>query len=354
LIKKSYALAAVCSQPNIFQTNLEELKQILSSWDEKSFHAKQIFSWIYQRGAKDFSEMTDLPKSLRDKLRENFSFFALKPIEVLKSSDGTEKFLFELSDGNLIEAVSIPAKGRTTGCVSSQAGCKFSCRFCASGMQGFMRNLTSAEIIQEVAFLKQNSSDKLTHIVFMGTGEPLDNYDEVLHAIRIINAKDGFNIGARRITISTAGLIPGMERLAKEGIQIELSVSLHAADDATRNRLMPINKKYPLKELIAACKKYISETNRQVTFEYILIKNLNSGLQNALNLGRILEGMNCKVNLIPANTVKELDVVAPGREEALLFKEALLKSGVHVTLRMPRGGDINAACGQLRLKHGKK
>ncbi|MDD2751598.1 MAG: 23S rRNA (adenine(2503)-C(2))-methyltransferase RlmN [Candidatus Omnitrophica bacterium] len=339
---------------NIKEFSFKELEELVVSWGQPRFRAGQIFSWIYQRAAVDFSQMSDLPQDLRKKLQENFSFSLIKIAASLESRDGTQKHLFSLNDNNLIEAVSIPVEKRLTGCVSSQAGCKFACRFCASGVAGFRRNLSSAEIIDQVLYLKNHSPDKLTHVVFMGTGEPLDNYENVLKAIRIINCPQGLNIGARRITISTSGVIPGLKQLAKEGLQVELSVSLHAADNRTRDLIMPINRKYPLQNLIKACSDYIRETNRQVTFEYILIAGLNSNLQSALNLGKILKGMNCKVNLIPVNPVEELKVRPPEKKEILSFKTVLLKSGINVTLRRERGKDINAACGQLRLKYEKK
>jgi 23S rRNA (adenine2503-C2)-methyltransferase len=223
-------------------------------------------------------------------------------------------------------------------------------------MLGFTRNLTCPEMLEEVLQLKNNAKDKkLTHLVFMGIGEPLDNYDNVLNAIRTINSPHSFNIAARRITISTCGIIPEIKKLSKEGLQIELSISLHAADDKTRSALMPINKIYPLKELICACREYVKKTDRQVTFEYVLIKGINSDLQSALNLSRILKTLKlCKVNLIPANPIRELKIEPPNKLEILLFRDYLLKSGINVTLRRPRGQDIEAACGQLRLGYEKK
>jgi len=300
--------------------------------------------------------MTDLPVGLRTRLKENFYILNLKLSHTQKSNDDTEKLLFELSDGNFVESVIIPTERRITGCVSTQVGCRYKCFFCASGLSGFKRNLTSGEILEEVLYLKNRSADrKLTHIVFMGTGEPLDNYDAVLKAIRVINSKQGFNIAARRITISTCGIIPGMKKLAKENLQIELSISLHAADDKTRSQIMPVNKIYPLKDLIPACKEYIEKTGRQITFEYVLMKGINSDLQNALKLSKMLEGLKLsKVNLIPSNAVKECRIEPPNKLEVLLFKDYLLKQGVTVTLRKPRGKDIDAACGQLRLRHENK
>ncbi|MDD5155219.1 MAG: 23S rRNA (adenine(2503)-C(2))-methyltransferase RlmN [Candidatus Omnitrophica bacterium] len=340
---------------DIKELDFKELESVLKSWGMPAFHARQVFRWIYQKGADDFGCMTNLALTLRKKLQDDFYILGISVIKALCSKDGTEKFLFELKDKNLIEAVSIPAEGRITACLSSQAGCKFSCRFCASGMFGFKRNLTCAEILEELHYLKAGSQNKrITHVVFMGTGEPLDNYDNVLKAVRMINSKDGFNIASRRITISTNGVIPGIKRLAQEGLQIELSVSLHAADDKTRFRIMPINRIYPLKELMRACRAYVRKTNRQITFEYILIKGINSDLPNAQKLSTILKGLNCKVNLIPCNPIEGLNIVPPGEDETRSFKGHLIRSGVHVTLRRSRGQDIEAACGQLRSRYVKK
>jgi len=335
---------------DIKELDLEQLKETLKVWGQPSFRARQIFSWIYQKGVRDFGRMSDLAVDLRKKLEEEFSILDFTVSRRLRSEDGTEKFLFELADKNLIEAVGIPTEDRITGCISTQAGCRFSCRFCASGKSGFQRNLTCGEMLGEAWYLKYGSAaGRLTHIVFMGTGEPLDNYDNLLKAIRIMNSPYSFNIGARRITISTCGIIPGIKRLAEEGLQVELSVSLHAADDKTRTGLMPVSRIYPLGELIKACRDYARKTNRQVTFEYVLIKDLNSDLQSAQKLSTILAGFNNKVNLIPANPVRGMGIEPPNKLEILLFKDRLLKSGVNVTLRKPRGKDIDAACGQLRL-----
>lgn len=359
---------------DIKELNLKELEYILTEWDNVSFRARQIFSWIYKKGTLSFNGMTDLPQELRERLKEKFYLYNLKLKKMLQSKDGTKKLLLELRDGNTIEAVSIPSKKRVTGCISTQVGCRFRCFFCASGLLGFKRNLSCGEMLDEILFLNpvrnvvQRSASlivsngvkinsplkKLTHIVFMGIGEPLDNYDNVLKTIRIINSQEALRIAARRITISTCGIIAGIKRLAKEGLQIELSISLHAADDKTRSQIMPINKKYPLSSLIKACKEYIEKTKRQITFEYILIKGINSDLQSSQRLGKILKGLNSKINLIPANTVKECKIEPPPKLEILLFRDYLLKQGINVTLRKPRGQDIEAACGQLRLKYEKK
>lgn len=335
--------------------SLSELERELPQISAEKFRAKQIFSWIYQKGVFDFDRMTNLPAELRNKLKDKFFIIGFKLVKKSISRDQTQKLLMGLDDGNLIESVIIPADDRVTGCVSSQAGCKYACGFCASGASGFKRNLTCGEMMEQVLLIKCNSEgNKLTHIVFMGTGEPLDNYDNVLKAIRIINSKESLNIGQRRITISTCGLVPQIRKLAKEGLQVELSVSLHAADDLTRSRIMPINKKYPLKELIGALREYIKDTNRQVTFEYTMIKGLNSDLQSAKNLVKLIAGLEAKVNLIPCNPIKELGLEPPGKVDILMFRDMLIKSDVNVTLRSSRGQDIEAACGQLKLRESQK
>src|SRR4030042_982877 len=304
---------------DIKELSFGELENALKNWGEPAFRAKQIFSWIYQKKIKDFSRMSDLRAALRKRLEEHYCLSSLHLARTLASRDGTQKYLFELSDRNFIESVLIPADNRVTGCISTQVGCKFCCSFCASGLSGFKRNLTCAEIIEQALYLKDSLQEKkLTHLVFMGTGEPLDNYTNVLKAVRVINSPLAFNIGARRITISTSGLIPALNRLADEGLQTELSVSLHAADEQLRASIMPVTKKYPLKDLLNACRDYIKKTGRQITFEYILFKGINSDLQSALNLGKILKGLNCKVNLIPANPIKELGVSPPDRKSTRL------------------------------------
>ncbi|MCX5709885.1 MAG: 23S rRNA (adenine(2503)-C(2))-methyltransferase RlmN [Candidatus Omnitrophica bacterium] len=333
--------------------SLGDLEHILISWGEQAFRAGQIFSWIYKKKAVDFSTMSDLSAGLRAKLKDNFSLFVINPIKSVKSKDGTEKFLFALSDGDLIESVIIPTDDRVTACISTQVGCKYKCLFCASGISGFRRNLTSAEIIQQMLFL--NNRKKITHIVFMGTGEPLDNYDAVLKSIRIINSKESLNIGARRITISTSGVAPAIRKLIGEDLQFELSVSLHSADDAVRSKLMPINKIYPLNVLITACNEYIRKTGRQITFEYVLIKNTNSDIHSCQKLVALIKDLRLvKVNLIPANIVKECRIEPPGKVEIQMFRNHLSKHKIPATLRKSRGEDIEAACGQLRLSHEKK
>ncbi len=329
--------------------SLDELKVALLSLGQKSFRGQQIFSWIYKKGAQGFDEMSDLSVELRNILKKAFYLATIETKEERKSTDGTEKFLFELEDGSLIESALIPAKDRNTICLSTQVGCRFYCKFCASGIGGFKRNLTTAEIASQATLIKKHSLGKrISHIVFMGTGEPLDNYENVLKAARIFNSSYGLGIAARRITISTSGLIPGIKKLSKENLQVELSVSLHASDNKTRDSLMPINKKYPLEELIKELKEYFTKTHRQITFEYILIHELNCDVESAKKLGKLLSGFDFKLNLIPYNKIEEFSFEPPTKLELLFFQNQLAKEGIRSTLRMPRGRDINAACGQLR------
>lgn len=336
-------------KPDINNLSLQGLEDFLQAQKFPRYHARQIFSWIYKRGLMDFAQMSDLSADLRGALSKNFSVSQMGLVKKETSRDGTKKFLFSLEDKNIIESAIIPTAKRRAACLSSQVGCKFKCAFCASGISGWQRNLTASEIVNQLIMLnKAIAPERISHIVFMGTGEPFDNYENVLKAIRIINSPLAFGIAARRITISTCGIIPGIEKLSREGLQIELSVSLHAADDITRDKLVPINKKYPLDKLVLACRNYVRFTKRQVTFEYILIKGVNSGMDSAANLVRLMKRWDCKLNLIPYNPIKEFNYSTPNKLEVLFFQNQLLKNGIKVTLRIPRGTDIHAACGQLR------
>lgn len=342
----------------ILDITLNELKSYLKKQNFSGFAARQIFSWIYRKETFDFDRMTDLSKELRNFLKSNFYILSLTLIERQISFDGTQKFLFGISGKpgwrtqergkQGIESVVIPTSRRLTACISTQVGCKFACRFCASGALGWRRNLNPGEIIEQVIYLKKIVARRLNNLVFMGIGEPLDNYDNVLKALRILNSSYSLNIGARKMTISTCGLIPGIRKLAEEGLQIELSVSLHAADNKTRTYLMPVSKKYPLQELLSACRAYFKKTKRQVTFEYVLIKGINSAPEQAKRLTKLLSGLDAKVNLIPVNPFRN-EIPAPNKLDTLIFRDILLKASIPVTIRRPRGMDIQAACGQLRL-----
>ncbi len=271
--------------------------------------------------------------------------------EIETSRDLTQKFLFRLKDDALIEGVSIPFKSRVTVCLSAQVGCKFSCAFCASGLLGFKMDLSTSEILSEFITIRKNVSSPITNVVFMGIGEPLDNYDNVMRAIRIMNSELGIRLGARKMTISTAGFAPGIERLSKEGLQVELSVSLHAATDEKRSEILPINRRFPLRALFEAIRKYYVATKRKVTFEYCLLGGYNTGVADAQSLIRLMRGLNAKVNIIPYNPViSRVGFQAPSKLEVLFFKSYLAKNGIEATVRMSRGADIAAACGQLKYK----
>lgn len=329
----------------------EELLKYCDGIGEKSFRATQVFEWIYQKGVWSFDDMSNLPQSLRDRLKQDF---ILQPNTIAQkhvAEDGTTKFLFDLCDHEKVESVLIPTARRTTACISTQAGCKFGCKFCASGIGGWSRNLNCAEIITQVLHVREESQKHqwpLSNIVFMGTGEPLDNLPHVMKAIRLINSKKAINIGARHITVSTVGIIPKFKELAKEGLQIELAVSLHGYDNESRNILMPVNRKYPFDDLMDACREYVKTTNRQITFEYILIKDVTCTEKAVLCLKKAFRGIICKMNLIPYNPVSEFDYQTPSRREMLHFRRRLEEAGIHATIRTPRGRDVGAACGQLR------
>lgn len=354
----------------------EELIKEIRSAGLEEYRAAQILDWIYKKRVRDFGAMTNLSPGQREALKKKFYISDIEILKELVSKDGTRKFLFGLEDGQKVETVFIPSKNTNTVCVSSQVGCRFACRFCASGKTGFIRNLRPAEMVNQVLHMgtiltKGDSSLQnlkswfencpqlgwrtvpLSNIVFMGMGEPMDNYDNVLQAIRILNAPYGLNIGQRKITISTAGITPAIRRLSGEGLQIELSVSLHSPDDEVRSSIMAVNKKFPLKDLMAALREYIKKTNRQVTFEYVLIRGVNDRPQDAEGLAKLIKGMIAKVNVITFNPVDGLDYLAPERNAIRHFKDILDKNGVASTIRVPRGQDIDAACGQLRLRSEK-
>lgn len=342
---------------DIKDLSLEELKARLKSIREPPYRAEQIFEWIYRNGIGSFGQMTDLPAKLRDYLNDKFYVTGAEIIKTQVSKlYGTRKYLFKLNDGETVEAVIIPARdpasgtSRQTICLSSQVGCAFGCKFCASGLLGIKRDLRCGEILDQALGIQDNTKQRITNAVMMGTGEPLANYDNVMKAVAALNSPHGFGIGARKITVSTAGYIPGIKRYMEEKAQFELSISLHAATDEVRSMLMPINRKYPLGKLMGLCREYTAEKGRIITFEYVLIKNLNSSPKDAQNLVTLLKGLNCKVNLIPFNRVSGLSYAPPSYGELGDFQKLLKGGGVNSTIRAQRGADIDAACGQLRLK----
>ena len=327
-----------------------QLADVCAELGQPRFRARQIWRWLYFNYAENFSAMKNIPGQLRAQLEERCSLAPLEPVQRQDESGlgSTAKVLLRLRDGEHIELVFIPASGKTTLCVSSQVGCKYKCAFCASGQGGFRRNLETGEIVGEVVCAAHNLGGAPGHVVFMGIGEPFDNYDNVLPAIRILNDAEGLSIGARKITISTCGIIPGIERLAGEKLQVELSVSLHAPDDALRSKLMPVNKIHPLADLLAACRKYAEQTGRIVTFEYTLIRDVNDSQEQARRLARLIAPVHCRINLIMLSAVAEYEGRAPAAETGRMFVAELARERINATIRASKGGNINAACGQLR------
>ena len=310
---------------NIYDYSLEQLTEYFALIKQKPFRAKQVFSWLYQKDAQSFEDMSDLSKDLRNQLNEEFTLDVLKIKEKQVSRDGTIKYLFELLDGSLIESVlMIHDYGRSL-CVTSQVGCNMKCTFCASGLLNRQRNLTAGEIVAQIIKVQEDIKQRISHVVVMGTGEPFDNYDNVMNFVRIINHPHGLAIGARHITISTCGLIDGINKYSEEGIQTNLAISLHAPNDEIRNELMPINKVYPMDDLREAVSNYINKTNRRVTFEYILLKDINDDIIYARQLAHYLRGLNAYVNLIPYNSVDEHGYQPSSKEQAEKFKSELLR-----------------------------
>ena len=336
---------------NIKDYTLEELKEILVSLNEKQFRAEQIFRWIYIEEVASFDEMTNLSIALRENLKKEFTFNNFKVLKKQISKDGTIKYLFDILDGNAIETVLMDYHHGKSLCVSSQVGCKMGCKFCASTGIHFVRSLSSGEIVEQVLAVQRDEKIKISNIVFMGIGEPFDNYENVMKAINILNSQKGLNIGARHISISTSGIVPQIYELADSGFQCTLSISLHATNDEKRSSMMPINNKYKIKELMDACKYYIEKTNKRISFEYALANENNDNLQDAKELTQLLKGMLCHVNLIPINKIEDGRYVKSSNENIIRFRDYLNNHGIVATIRRELGSDIDAACGQLRRKN---
>lgn len=336
---------------NLLDYTLDELKVWMSENGESAFRGKQILSWIY-KGVMDFEGMKNIPKSLIDKLKENFTITMPEIIEVYKSElDGTEKFLLAFPDGNLIESVLMRYKHGNSICISTQVGCRMGCKFCASTIEGRVRNLTTGEILSEVIAVQNYIGERISNIVLMGSGEPLDNYDNVVKFLDVVSADYGLNIGQRHITLSTCGIVPKIYELADRELSITLAISLHAFNDEKRKEIMPIARKYTISELLEACRYYLNKTNRRITFEYALVKDVNDGIEDAKALGKLLRGMLCHVNLIPVNEIKENTFKRSSKKTIEEFSEILKNNGIEVTTRREMGSDINAACGQLRRSY---
>lgn len=339
---------------NILDYTLEELQQWMKENGESAFRAKQVMDWIY-KNVFDFDDMKNLPKSTKERLKESFKIDMPVVLKKLVSrKDGTTKFLLGYKDGNVIEAVVMRYSYGNSICISTQIGCRMGCKFCASTLEGRVRNLSTGEILSQILIAQKEIGERISNIVLMGSGEPLDNYDNVIKFIKIVNEKYSLSIGQRHITLSTCGLVPEIKKLAEENLQITLAISLHAPNDLIRKQSMPIANKYSLAELIETCKYYIAQTNRRVTFEYALIKGLNDSRECAQELGLMLRDILCHVNLIPVNEVKERGYKRSEKDSIEKFMQVLDKQNIEVTVRREMGTDINAACGQLRRSYLKE
>lgn len=337
---------------DICSFTLEELKQNMQEIGEKPFRAKQIYEWLHVKLADSFDEMTNLSKALREKLD---SLYEIREVKMqdrqISRLDGTNKFLFCLKDGNMVESVLMKYKHGNSVCISSQVGCRMGCRFCASTLDGLDRNLTVSEMLRQVYQIQKISGERVHNIVIMGTGEPLDNYDNFVKFIHMISDENGLHISQRNITASTCGIVPGIYKLAEEGLAITLALSLHGSNQEKRKALMPVANKYELSEVLEACDTYFEKTGRRITFEYSLVHGVNDTMEDAGELIGILKKRNCHLNLIPVNPIKERDYAKPDKKSAENFKNKLEKNGINVTIRREMGSDIDGACGQLRRKH---
>lgn len=334
---------------------LEELKASLKTIGEKEFRAKQIYEWLHVKLARSFDEMTNLSKELRTKLASEYELVCVTELERYESKiDGTVKFLFRLPDGNVVECVLMKYHHGNSVCISSQVGCRMGCRFCASTLGGLTRNLRTSEMLDEVYQLQRLSGERVSNIVIMGTGEPMDNYDNFVKFVRMISSLDGLNISQRNITVSTCGLVPKMRALAEEGLSITLALSLHAPNDEERVKIMPVANSYKLQDVLNACDYYYEKTGRRISYEYSLVDGVNDTAACAKELSRLLKGKNCHVNLIPVNPIKERDYKRSTGNNIQDFKNILEKNRINVTIRREMGSDINAACGQLRKSYTDK
>lgn len=330
----------------------EELQEEIKALGEKAFRAKQVYEWLHKKQADSFEEMTNLSKNFREQLEEAYEILPVEKVARQESAlDGTNKFLFRLYDGNVVESVLMRYKHGNSVCISSQVGCRMGCRFCASTIGGLERNLSASEMLGQIYQIQKIIGERVSNVVIMGTGEPLDNYENFLKFIRILTDEYGLNISQRNITVSTCGIVPRMYDLAKEHLQITLALSLHGSTQEKRRELMPVANKYELKEVLAACDNYFEETGRRITFEYSMVHGVNDTDEDAKELVSILKHRNCHLNLIPVNPIKERDFMRPDRKNALNFKNELEKCGINVTIRREMGADIDGACGQLRRSY---
>ncbi|MCF0128618.1 MAG: 23S rRNA (adenine(2503)-C(2))-methyltransferase RlmN [Pseudobutyrivibrio sp.] len=338
---------------DIKSLSYEELEAfVVEELKEPKFRAKQLYEWMHVHLASDFEEMTNVPKKLKEKLTETCEYVSLKQIDCQVSKiDGTRKYLFELSDGEMVESVWMSYKHGNSVCISSQVGCKMGCRFCASTLDGWLRNLTPSEMLDQIYRISRDTGERVSNLVVMGTGEPLDNYDNLLNFVRLLSDEKGLNISQRNITVSTCGLVPKIKQLADEDLAITLAISLHASNQEKRLALMPIAKTYDIHEVVDATRYYFDKTGRRITFEYSLVAGVNDSDEDARELGQLIGDINCHVNLIPVNPIKERDYTAPTAERAFAFQKKIEKYIKNVTIRREMGRDIDGACGQLRKRH---
>ena len=337
---------------DIKSMTLEELKTEMERMGEKSFRAAQLYDWMHCKLASGYDDMTNIPLSLRKKLESEYPYVSLTPVEIQESRlDGTNKFLFALSDGNVVESVWMKYKHGNSVCISSQVGCKMGCRFCASTLDGWERNLLPSEMLDQIYAITRLTGERVSNVVVMGTGEPMDNFENLLTFIHILTEEHGLHISQRNITVSTCGIVPKMRELADKGLAITLALSLHATTDEKRRELMPVANTYHMDELMEACAYYFEKTGRRITFEYSLVAGVNDTPEDAVQLSALAGPLNCHVNLIPVNPIKERNYRQSGQEEILAFKNKLEKNRINVTIRREMGRDIDGACGQLRRRH---
>lgn len=336
------------SAMNLLELTPEEIVALVEAWEHPAYRGRQLATWVYAKGVADFEAMTDLPKDLRERLRREATVLVPEVASRDESRDGSVKLALRLADGRTVQTVIMPDEDRLTLCVSTQVGCGYACTFCLTGTMGLVRNLTAGEIAGQVWAARAQAGGRLTHVVFMGMGEPLANYAATVKALRILTAPLGFGFSPRRITVSTVGLVQGLERLARENLRVNVAVSLHATTDEVRSRLMPVNRGWGIEDLLAACRRFPLPVRQRMTFEYTLLDGVNASIEDARRLVRLLQGMRAKVNLIPFNEWTGSEFRRPPMERILAFQRVLLNAGVTATVRWSKGEDVGAACGQLR------
>lgn len=340
---------------DIKSLSLAEVTEQLNTLGEKPFRAKQLYQWMHEKLARSYDEMTNIPKSLKEKLEQNFVYTSLKMVTFQESQiDGTRKYLFELADGNVVESVWMKYKHGNSVCISSQVGCRMGCRFCASTLDGLERNLLPGEMLDQIYYISRHTGERVSNLVVMGTGEPMDNYDNLLQFIKMLTDESGLHISQRNVTVSTCGIAPQIRRLAEENLQITLALSLHATTDEKRRRLMPIAYKFSLEEVLDACAYYFEKTGRRLTFEYSLVSGVNDTEEDARELVELVGHLNCHVNLITVNPIEERDYKESTAQAIRAFQNKLERNRINVTVRREMGRDIDGACGQLRRRHKKE